>query len=151
MKKAFKRNLLFNMNRFQATIILPVLLIMVLIQIMLGVLFYLSINETTILLKQFNSKTIIYQQSLVKYKNFLPIFIAAISLLVFSLAFWTLYISNKILGPHERIIRELDEMIEGKREKKALYARPNDKMFEELLYRVNILIEKCSFDKKIRI
>jgi len=147
MKKAFKRNMLFNMNRFQATLILPILFIMILVQILLGVLFYLSVAETSMVLEQFDSQAVVYQQLLVKYQRYFPLVIAAISLLIFILVYWTLYITNKILGPHERIIRELDHMISGKKEFKPLTTRPNDQMFEELLLRVNFLIAHCLIEK----
>ncbi|KPA11371.1 conserved hypothetical protein, membrane, partial [Candidatus Magnetomorum sp. HK-1] len=147
-KKSFKRNMLFNMNRFQATLVLPILLIMIVVQILLGGMFYLSVSKTSMVLEQSNSKTVVYQQLLIKYQAYFPFVITSISLLVFLLVYWILYISNKILGPHERIIRELDEMIAGKKEKKPLTTRPNDQMFEELLPRINVLIENCSLEKK---
>ena len=140
--------MLFNMNRFQATLVLPILLIMIVVQILLGGMFYLSVSKTSMVLEQSNSKTVVYQQLLIKYQAYFPFVITSISLLVFLLVYWILYISNKILGPHERIIRELDEMIAGKKEKKPLTTRPNDQMFEELLPRINVLIENCSLEKK---
>jgi len=147
-KKTFKRNMLFNMNRFQATLILPILLIMIIVQILLGGMFYLSVSKTSMVLEQSNSKTVVYQQLLVKYQSYFPFVITAISFLVFLLVYWVLYISNKILGPHERIIKELDGIIEGKKEKRPLTTRPNDQMFEELLPRINTLIENCSLEIK---
>jgi len=140
--------MLFNMNRFQATLVLPILLIMIVVQILLVGMFYLSVSKTSMVLEQSNSKTVVYQQLLIKYQAYFPFVITSISLLVFLLVYWILYISNKILGPHERIIRELDEMIAGKKEKKPLTTRPNDQMFEELLPRINVLIENCSLEKK---
>ena len=54
---------------------------------------------------------------------------------------WVYYKTNKIIGPHERIIRELDETIAGKR-KGSLTVRQDDHMFGELVERINTIIEK---------
>jgi len=55
--------------------------------------------------------------------------------------FWTYFASNKIVGPYERILRELDAILDGG-PKKAIGTRKGDEMFSEILKRINVLIEK---------
>lgn len=57
------------------------------------------------------------------------------------LIYWAHKISNRILGPHERIVRELDEVLAGKR-RQELKVRPGDELFESLLHRINKLISR---------
>jgi len=49
--------------------------------------------------------------------------------------------SSDLVGAFERITRELDEVIEGK-EKKIIRARIPDELANELLKRINILIQR---------
>ena len=50
--------------------------------------------------------------------------------------------SRNVLGPFDRLLRELDEMLDGRRERKPLRVRPKDDLANELLKRVNKLIER---------
>ena len=58
-----------------------------------------------------------------------------------TLIYWVNYISNKILGPYERILKEFDSVL-STRNKKILKVREGDEMFAELLKRINILIKQ---------
>ena len=48
--------------------------------------------------------------------------------------------TNNLLGPVSRIINELDMVIDGSR-KKTITARPADELANELLKRINVLVE----------
>ena len=48
--------------------------------------------------------------------------------------------SRNVLGPFDRLLRELDEVLDGRRERKPLGVRPKDDLAKELLKRVNKLI-----------
>jgi len=50
-------------------------------------------------------------------------------------------ITNRLLGPFERILRELDEVVAG-RSKGPIGARKCDLLANEILERVNVLISK---------
>ncbi len=50
--------------------------------------------------------------------------------------------SRHVLGPFDRLLREMDEMLDGRRERKPLTVRPKDDLAKELLKRVNKLIER---------
>ena len=49
-------------------------------------------------------------------------------------------ISHRMVGGFGRVLHELDEVIAG-RSKRTIIARPKDDLFNELLKRVNVLIE----------
>ena len=50
--------------------------------------------------------------------------------------------SRNVLGPFDRLLREMDEMLDDRRERKPLTVRPKDDLAKELLKRVNKLIER---------
>ncbi len=75
-----------------------------------------------------------------RFKQAIPLFLVVFCFLMFCVMLWTCYVSNKIFGPYQRIIRELDEVLQKKR-KGPLTVRQGDKMFEELLKRINVLIQ----------
>lgn len=56
--------------------------------------------------------------------------------------FWAYRVSSHLVGAFERILKELDGVIE-KNEKKHLHARKGDQLAEELLSRVNVLIDRA--------
>ncbi len=62
------------------------------------------------------------------------------AILIF-LIFWTYYVSNKLLGSYNRIIRDLDNIVDGNK-KELLGTRKGDTVFEGLLERINALIKK---------
>lgn len=63
---------------------------------------------------------------------------------IFALFYWAYKIINKVLGPYERILCELDKVVEG-RSSKVLIVRDGDEMFAELIERINILIKQRKF------
>ncbi len=50
--------------------------------------------------------------------------------------------SRNVLGPFDRLLREMDEMLDGRRERKPLTVRPKDDLAKELLKRVNKFVER---------
>ena len=65
----------------------------------------------------------------------------AISLAFLFIVLWAYYVSNKIVGPFERVLREVDDILAGKGKKK-IGIRSKDGMFEELVKRINALVER---------
>ena len=128
-----KRNL-FRLNRFQKPIVdlilFPFLLIFSILFLNIA-LFYYEIKKQV-------------------YPDFLDVhvlserFIAAAVVLWLTSLFvivWAHRASNRVVGPFERILRELDEVIE-KKLKKHITARQGDDLAAELLKRINILIDR---------
>ncbi|MBF0120679.1 MAG: hypothetical protein HQK79_17770 [Desulfobacterales bacterium] len=136
----YRRSLIFNINKFQVYILFPTIITALVILSFLGLLYYLSVNEAAVVYETANS-TVVYNQFFGNVKNFIPVIVAIISIMVLILVFWSYRTSNKLVGPYERILKELDEIIEGKRDKISP-TREGDEMFEELLKRINLLVEK---------
>jgi len=63
------------------------------------------------------------------------------SSLMFVVIFWTLHISNRHFGFYDRIIDDLDDVLSGTK-KWPLETRKGDVIFEKLVKRINVLIEK---------
>ncbi len=53
---------------------------------------------------------------------------------------WAYAVSNNVVGPFERIIRELDRVIDGGA-RQPITARPRDALAQDLLKRVNVLVK----------
>ena len=71
--------------------------------------------------------------------------ISALWLLFVFIIVWVFNVSGKLVGAFGRIIRELDEFIDGK-EIKRIKARRKDDLANELLKRINILIKNLPHD-----
>ena len=125
MKKEFKRDPFFNVSRFQERILFPFYLMCLLLCTCLGYFDYLLIKEP-------------FFEHREKYLILIGLS-GLLSLGLISLVWWATVISNKIVGPHERIIEELDGILTGNK-KHPLYTRKGDEMYEELIKRINLLI-----------
>ena len=130
------RKFILNVNKSQKHIIYPILAFCWIAGIMvyLCLEFIVTININPNIAKMFSFDTVQIQQAL-------PYFLMIIIVMLIFIILWVYYKTNKIIGPHERIIRELDETIAGKR-KGSLTVREGDDMFGELVERINTIIEK---------
>ena len=132
--KKFQRHLFLNVNRHQHRILIPVFLttsIASSITILFIVYIVTKITET----KQIFGMDI----------NIIEVgilwFLLLGLLLLLLLVYWTYHVSNRLVGPVGRILREMDEVLEGKKTS-PIGTRKGDEMFEEILKRVNLLIKK---------
>ena len=66
----------------------------------------------------------------------------ALAVCSLALVTWTYLASRTVLGALDRLFREMDEMADGRRERKPLSVRAKDTLAYELVKRVNKLIEK---------
>ena len=130
------RKFILNINNYQKHIIYPILAFCWIAGIMvyLCLEFIVTININPNIAKMFSFDTVQIQQAI-------PYFLMIIIVMLIFIILWAYYKTNKIIGPHDRIIRELDEIIVGKR-KGPLTVRQGDDMFGELLERINTIIEK---------
>ena len=133
MPDKHNRSILLHVNKFQKLIIFPILLFCAIAAIMV----YLTL-EYNIRVSINPKETTILSIDAAQYKEALPYMIISIAAMLICIVGWTYYISNRIVGPHNRIIRELDEIIEGKH-KGPIRVRKDDKMFAELVSRINKL------------
>ena len=134
VQKAPKRNL-FRLNRFQKPIVELILFPFVLIfaVLFLNILFFYYEIAHNLYSTEFMDIRVMSQRV-----------IAALLILWISSLFviiWSHRASNRLVGPFERILKELDEVIET-RGKKMITAREGDDLANELLKRINILIER---------
>ncbi len=127
-KKPYKRSLLFHINTFQKQLIFPV---------MLSCLF--SFVCLAYLYRYTDVGSVIYNDQYYFLKMTLPWIL--ISLAFLFIVLWTYYVTNKIVGPFKRVLREVDDILAGKGKKK-IGTRKGDGMFEELVKRINALVER---------
>lgn len=127
------RNLLLNVNKFQKLIIFPIIIFC----IIAGVMVYMALEYNVRVSINPKEPTILSFDA-AKYGEALPYMLILIAAMLVCIIGWTYYISNRIVGPHNRIIRELDAMIEGK-QKGQLSVRKDDAMFAEIVDRINKL------------
>ncbi len=131
MSKPISRSSFLCINKFQRLIIYPS--------------FFLSVFAffmTYLCLKYFITEAALnYKIDIDELRWIVYGVLIILGILIFSLMAWISVVANKILGPSERIINELDEVISGKKNQ-PLRARKGDELFEELLKRINILIER---------
>jgi len=140
MAKTFKRSLFFNTTKYQIRLLFPVLIASLIIIICLAFFIYLSLNTSAVVYENID-RTYIYKQTIGEMGEYVPFITGIFSISVIFIIFWSYSLSNRVVGPHERIIKELDNIIEGTHEIKPLYTREGDDMFEELVKRINILLE----------
>ena len=136
MSEKTNRKFILNISNYQKHIIYPILAFCWIAGIMvyLCLEFIVTININPNIAKMFSFDTVQIQQAI-------PYFLMIIIVMLIFIILWAYYKTNKIIGPHDRIIRELDEIIVGKR-KGPLTVRQGDDMFGELLERINTIIEK---------
>ena len=76
-----------------------------------------------------------------RIQQVIPLLLTASVISMFAVIFWTFRVSNRHFGSYERVIHGLDDVLNGKRAD-ALTTRKGDVIFEELLKRINALIDK---------
>ncbi|MFH1360229.1 MAG: hypothetical protein ABIJ41_04230 [Candidatus Omnitrophota bacterium] len=128
------RKSLANINRYQKEIIYPVLVPSFAIGLftLLSLAYYYNFDyrlDTGLSFDPF-------------FLNFvIPLFLVVLLFFMVFISIWICGVSNRIVGPHERIIRELDDILADKG-KKRLTIRKDDQMYKELTDRINALIKK---------
>jgi len=131
-----QRSLLLNTNKFEKLIIYPTLIFC-----LLAALLVFLCLEYNVRISVYPRESTILNIDTAQFREAIPYMLIGISLILICIISWTYYVVNKIVGPHDRIIKELEEVIEGKKTD-ALTVRKDDKMFAELLDKINKLIEK---------
>ena len=130
------RSIILNTNRFQKLIIYPTLIF----SLIAAVMVYLCL-EYNIRISIYPKESTILNIDATQFREAIPYMLVGIALMLICIISWSYYISNQIVGPHNRIVKELDEVIEGNRTT-PLTVRKDDKMFTELLERINKIILK---------
>jgi len=133
LSKKLARNIITHLNKFQKQIIFPVLIACLssCVSTLMCVAYIYFPDDYMI----FNGITI------EKLRFYIPWILIFTSSLLVVVIFWTYYMSNKLVGPYERIMRDLDKIAEGQ-SKEALTTRKGDEMFEDLVNRINAIVKK---------
>jgi len=128
--KKFKRTTIFHVNRAQRIFFYPVI-----------VAFFLGCVVSWLSLTYFVIGEYLLDPDFNQLRKIIPILLVAVSILMFVVIFWTFRISNRHFGPYDRIIDDLDEVLNGTK-KWPLKIRKDDVIFKKLVKRINVLIEK---------
>lgn len=130
MTKGFKRTAIFRVNPFQRRLFYPVM-----------VAFFAGCFVSWLSMIYFLIGDYFFSPALYRFQKAIPALLAAATVLMIIVIFWTFRISARYFGSYKRMLRELDEVLAGER-KAPLKTRKGDVIFEELLKRVNALIEQ---------
>jgi len=130
LSKKFKRTTIFHVNKFQKNLFYPVI-----------IAFFLGCVVSWLSIVYFFISAYPVDLELLRFQKFIPGLLAVATALMIFVVFWTFRVSGRYFGAYERIIKELDEILAGRKEE-PLHAREKDVMFEELIKRINVLIEK---------
>ena len=130
------RSIILNTNKFEKLIIYPT----VIFCLIAALLVYLCL-EYNVRISIYPRESTILNINATQFREAIPYMLIGIALILICIISWSYYVANKLVGPHDRIIKELDEVIQGKKTD-PLTVRNDDKMFAELLEKINKLIEK---------
>jgi len=133
-----KRKLLFRANKFQQPIInlilFPSIPIYLVTFLYILYFYYLVTTDTIAPGQTFDIEVI---------TTITASILAILWIFTGVMLIWVYRVSNRMVGAFERILKEMDDVIEGKG-KKHIQARKGDTLAIELLQRVNSLIDKIS-------
>ncbi|MCK5012461.1 MAG: hypothetical protein KAS66_01455 [Candidatus Omnitrophica bacterium] len=130
MFKDSKRKSIFHVNKFQKTLFFPAVFAFI-----IGCsVAWLSIVYSLI-------GNYLSGPGLESFQGIIPAILAFATVLMIALVFWTLNVTTHYFGAYERIIQELDEILAGQG-RGPVKTRCGDVIFEELLKRINSLIER---------
>ena len=132
MSGKIKRNIVVHLNKYQRCILYPVLISCLITCVSsLMCLAYIYYPE---------KEKVFGPVSFGELKMAIPWILIGFAVAMVILVFWTYLMSNRLVGPYDRVVRELDDVLSGKR-KKPITIRKGDEMFEGLLKRINTLIK----------
>ena len=137
MAEVNRRKSLLNTNKYQRRIIALAFTPSFLLCVYVFIILTLFIRELTDVILYGSEVSVI--QMITQWGGFIALSLWIVFILIL---IWSYVISRNLVGAFVRILRELDEVIEGK-DRKAIKARPKDDLANELLERVNILITRA--------
>ena len=147
MATQHKRNPFLNTNEYQRRIIFSITVPSIIAcGVCLATMVYIHYISSHIIFYShvdFNKPEIYipWFLDLNRFSSMIPSFLFMISFLMLAAIVWSFDFSNKLLGPHDRIVSAIDDVLAGKG-KAPIVLRRNDDMFQELVKRINVLIEK---------
>ncbi len=137
MVKTGKRHRFVGLNRWQRhsiTLAVAPALVLFLFVFLLIEIFQPELSD--VIIRSSDEATVVV---LTRWGVWMFVALAACMLAVVT---WAYVASRNVLGAIDRLLKELDEMADGRRERKPLSVRAKDTLAYELVKRVNKLIEK---------
>ena len=137
MVKTGKRRRFVGLNRWQRhsiTLAVAPALVLFLFVFLLIEIFQPELSD--VIIRSSDEATVVV---LTRWGVWMFVALAACMLAVVT---WAYVASRNVLGAIDRLLKELDEMADGRRERKPLSVRAKDTLAHELVKRVNKLIER---------
>ncbi len=137
MVKTGKRHRFVGLNRWQRhsiTLAVAPALVLFLFVFLLIEIFQPELSD--VIIRSSDEATVVV---LTRWGVWMFVALAACMLAVVT---WAYVASRNVLGAIDRLLREMDEMLDGRRERKPLSVRAKDTLAHELVKRVNRLIER---------
>ena len=131
MPEIVKRKTFSRINRFQRPII----------NIVIVTSFVAIILELCIAYLYFDNTVINPLKEMSPLKILVLIILIEVPLIFYLVIVWAYKVSSHLVGAFERVLAELDNVLAGKG-KKHIHARKGDDLAEELLKRINTLIDR---------
>ncbi len=136
MSEMKRRQFMLKANKYERTIIDQIALsFLAIISILAICIFYIF--------SDFTNRVMDPMAAISSLKIIVIVTLMVIPFLFLLVTIWVYKIANKLVGAFERIIRELDTVIETK-QKKHLAVRKGDELPSELITRINVLIDRMS-------
>lgn len=142
-----KRNVFLTANKYQDKIIL--------LSFFPSAFIFLAFMAIVFIGNPIITKAV-FHTSISSITNLVYIFTGAIifllCLIILLAIMMAFVISHHLVGPFGRIVKELDDVIDGKSKRMTITSRPGDDLAADLLKRINILVEfyvknKTQFNK----
>lgn len=138
-----KRNVFLTANKYQDKVIL--LSFFPSVFIFLAFILIVVIGNPIITKAMYHNTYPDMVKLVMSFTGAIVFFLCLVILLSVVLSF---VISHHLVGPFGRIIKELDDIIEGKSQKMLITSRPGDDLAADLLKRINVLVEFYVKNKK---
>ncbi|MFH1359949.1 MAG: hypothetical protein ABIJ41_02810 [Candidatus Omnitrophota bacterium] len=136
MKEKTHRRQLFKVSKFQAPILnLIIGLALITLIMMTTNIAFLSYDITNVVANP--------ERTTAALKATIILSLIILPLVLLLGIIWACNLSNKIIGPFERVIREMDEVL-STGNKKHIVVRKGDQLAQEVIKRINTLIERMS-------
>ncbi len=133
MPRDYKRNI-FRTSKFQR----PILNIMISIAIVMLILITTSL---AFLYQDITFSMYSPEKVIAITKATIVIFVFILPLILLGGIFWAYTVSQRLVGPFERILGELDDVIANNK-KKHIHVRKNDELANEVTKRINAIIDR---------
>ena len=147
MTEQLKRLLFQNVNKYQEKVLIPALIIcLIACAGTIYTVYYINyIDQNLAVLCHMDiyrlSHDVPWFIQMHSFNKVVPWLFFGMTTVLLIIVCRMFYVSNRLFGPTTRVLRELDQILSGER-KDPIGTRPGDEFFEELLKRINTLIQK---------